>query len=95
MQFWPKRNPIGVPAESILVGEGRNCEIAQGAAALGAGEPSFLAAAGGVVCASVLNPKFYGLQIDSMIADSPDFGEDWRWVDALCRWSWIRWNVLS
>lgn len=44
---------------------------------------------------SVLNPKFEGLQIDSMIADSPDFGEDWRWVDALRRWSWIRWNVLS
>jgi len=32
---------------------------------------------------SVLNQKFGGLEIDSMIADSPDFGEDWRWVDAL------------
>jgi hypothetical protein len=35
---------------------------------------------------AVLNLKFVGLQIDSMIADSPDFGEDWLWVDALPRW---------
>jgi hypothetical protein len=35
---------------------------------------------------SVLNLKFAGLQIGSMIADSPDFGEDWSWVDALPRW---------
>jgi hypothetical protein len=26
---------------------------------------------------SVLNQKFGGLRIDSMISDSPDFGEDW------------------
>jgi len=39
---------------------------------------------------SVLNQKFDGLQIDSMIADSPVFGEDWRWVDALLRWNWMR-----
>ena len=45
--------------------------------------------------ASVLNLKFSGLQIDSMIAEPPDFGEDWLWVDALLRWSWMRWNVLS
>jgi hypothetical protein len=44
---------------------------------------------------SVLNQKFGGLQIDSMIADSPDFGEDWRWVDALLRSNWMRWNTLS
>jgi hypothetical protein len=44
---------------------------------------------------SVLNQKFGGLQIDSMIADSPDFGEDWRWVDALLRWGWMRWNAPS
>ena len=36
---------------------------------------------------NVLNLKFGGLQIDSMIADSPDFGEDWRWVDALRLWN--------
>ena len=36
---------------------------------------------------SVLNLKFSGLQIDSMIADPPDFGEGWLWVDGLLRWS--------
>jgi hypothetical protein len=35
--------------------------------------------------ASVLNLKFAGLQIDSMVANSPDFREDWSWVDALPR----------
>jgi hypothetical protein len=44
---------------------------------------------------SVLNLKFSGLQIDSKIADSPYFGEDWSWVDALLRWSWMKWNAPS
>ena len=44
---------------------------------------------------SVLNLKFDGLQIDSMIADSPGFGEDWSWVDALPLWGLMRWNALS
>jgi hypothetical protein len=41
---------------------------------------------GSHMLAIVLILKFVGLQIDSMIADSPDFGEDWLWVDALPRW---------
>jgi hypothetical protein len=45
--------------------------------------------------ASVRNLKFSGLQIDSMIADPPDFGEGWLWVDALVRWSLMRWNAVS
>jgi hypothetical protein len=44
---------------------------------------------------SVLNLKFSGLQIDSKIADSPHFGEDWSWVDSLLRWSWMKWNAPS
>jgi hypothetical protein len=39
--------------------------------------------------------KFDGLQIDSMIADPPGFGEDGSWVDALPRWGSMRWNALS
>jgi hypothetical protein len=35
--------------------------------------------------ASVPSLKFGGLEIDSMIAESSHFGEDWLWVDALLR----------
>lgn len=45
--------------------------------------------------ASVLNLQFSGLQIDSKVADSPHFGEDWSWVDGLLRLSWMRWNAPS
>jgi hypothetical protein len=35
------------------------------------------------------NLKFNGRQIDAKIADSPHFGEDRSWLDALLRWSWM------
>jgi hypothetical protein len=44
---------------------------------------------------SVPNQKFGGLQIDSMIADPSDPGEDWLWVDALDRWSLMRGSAVS
>ncbi|MGY4370521.1 hypothetical protein ACVW1A_006586 [Bradyrhizobium sp. LB1.3] len=35
------------------------------------------------IALSVQNQKFGGLQIDSVIEEALDVGEDWRWVDAL------------
>src|SRR6266404_683537 len=40
-------------------------------------ENSVRAISGAPAPASVPNLKFAGLQIDSIMADSPDFGEDW------------------
>jgi hypothetical protein len=44
---------------------------------------------------SVLNLKFGGLRIDSMIADSSGFGEDGHGSTLYPRWGSMRWNALS
>jgi hypothetical protein len=44
---------------------------------------------------SVLNLKFGGLRIDSMIADSSGFGEDGHGSTLYARWGSMRWNALS
>jgi hypothetical protein len=41
---------------------------------------------------SVLNHKFGGRQIASIMADPPDLGEDWLWFAALPRWGSMMWR---